>query len=224
MSLMLRSCLAAAALFGAAAAGPAGAAEMAFRAVEFGDPAQCRGACPQVIAADGEITSRTPRAFVDFVERNIGSGRLHSVILLNSQGGAVLASMQLGQAFRKIGAAAIVARPADAAARRGAALSARCYSACVYAFMGAVKRVVPPGSRVGIHRMFTYEANRSPEGASALMRTYATEPLVSNLGEYAQMMGVSNELVWTAETVNPDQIRLVSPQELKRWKLAVPKF
>jgi len=209
----------------AAAPLSASAAEMSFRLVDFGNPAKCKNACPQVIAADGEITSRTPQAFLNFVGAHIGSGRLHSIVLINSQGGQVVASMELGRAFRTIGAAAIVARaPAGGAVTDGAVFSGRCYSACVYALMGAATRVAPPQSRVGIHRMFMFEANRSPESTSGLSRVYAAAPLVSRLGEYAQVMGVNPELVWTAETINPDKIRILSGPEMRRWKLAAPKL
>lgn len=215
------------ALAGALVVAPlaAHAAEMSFRLVDFGDPARCRASCPQVIAAEGEITARTPQAFLDFVAKHIGSGRLHSIILLHSQGGQVVASMELGQNFRKIGAAAIVARaPSSGAAPDGAILSGRCYSACVYALMGATTRVAPPQSRVGIHRMFMFEANRSPESASSLSRVYAAEPLVERLGEYATAMGVSAELVRNAEQISPDKIRILTGAEMKRWKLAGPKL
>ncbi len=204
---------------------PAGAAEMTFSLVDFSASAKCGQKCPQVIAAEGEITARTPRAFVDFVGKNIGSGRLHSIVLLHSPGGQVVASMELGTALRKIGAAAIVARVGEGATGRGGQVRAgRCYSACVYTLMGAAKRVVPPQSHVGIHRMFMYEANANPESTSALSRTYASEPLVARLGEYAEVMGVSTELVWAAESISPDKIRIVSATELRRWKLAAPKL
>jgi hypothetical protein len=203
----------------------ASAAEMSFRLVDFGNPAKCKNACPQVIAADGEITSRTPQAFLNFIGANIGSGRLHSIVLINSQGGQVVASMELGRAFRTIGAAAIVARaPPGRAVTDGSVYSGRCYSACVYALMGAATRVAPPQSRVGIHRMFMFEANRSPESTSGLSRVYAAGPLVTRLGDYAQVMGVNPELVWTAETINPDKIRILSGPEMRRWKLAAPKL
>ena len=201
------------------------AAPMTFKLVDFGDKSACAGGCPQVIAADGEINSRTPQAFADFVGRHIGSGRLHSIVLLNSQGGQVVAAMELGQAFRRIGAAAVVARVGEGGSGRGGhVLSGRCYSACVYALMGAKKRVSPPQSRVGIHRMFMYEAERRPDTQSNVTRIFATEPLVARLGEYAQMMGVSNELVWKAETVDPDRIHIISAKEMRRWKLASPNF
>ena len=218
----LRSARFGALVFGILSSAAAQAAEMSFRLVEFRD-GKCRDNCPLVIAADGEITTQTPQAFLDFVGRNIGSGRLHSIILLNSQGGKVVASMELGQTFRKMGAAVIIARPAPGATS-GVVMSGRCYSACVYALMGASKRVAPPESRVGVHRMFMYEANRSPDAPTGLTRTYASEPLVSRLGQYAQLMGVSQELIWAAERISPDKIRVLTTAEMRRWKLAAPRL
>ncbi|MDB5644295.1 MAG: Periplasmic protein-like protein [Hyphomicrobiales bacterium] len=227
MSFLSRSSglFALAALCGFMTPSGAGAAEMAFRLVDFGNPAKCRQSCPQVIAADGEITANTPQLFLDFIGSHIQSGRLHSIVLMNSQGGQVVGSMELGRAFRTIGAAVIVARaPAGRAVTDGSVFSGRCYSACVYALMGATTRVAPPQSRVGIHRMFMFEANRSPESTAGLSRVYAASALVTRLGDYAQVMGVNPELVWTAETIDPDKIRILSGQEMRRWKLAAPKL
>jgi len=205
------------------AAGPVGAAEMAFSLVEYGE--RCGTTCPQVIAAEGEITAKTPQAFVDFAAKHIGSGRLHSIVLIHSQGGRVVAAMEWGKALRKLGAAAVVAKVPPGGSRKDLwILPGRCYSACVYALMGAKKRVSLPESRVGIHRMFMYEANMRPDAGSMRDRIYAGEPLVSRLSEYAQMMGVSTDLVRKAESINPDQIHILSAAELRRWKLAGPKL
>lgn len=198
---------------------------MSFRIVNFGNPAKCRNKCPEAIAAEGEITERTPDAFLQFVTEHSRDRNLHSVVLLHSPGGRVIASMQFGMALRKIGAAAIVARVGAGADGHGGRVSpARCYSACVYALMGARKRVVPPLSQVGIHRMFMLEALRNEETGVMLNRTYATDSLVTRLSDYADQMGVSNELVWTAERINPDRIHILTPRELRRWRLAVGKF
>ena len=45
-----------------------------------------------------------------------------------------------------------------------------CLSACVYAMMGAVRRVAPPGSEVALHRMSIVETEG---GGGAVRRTYA---------------------------------------------------
>jgi hypothetical protein len=205
------------------AAAPARAAEMAFSLVDYGE--RCGQRCPQVIAADGEIMAKTPQAFVDFVGQHIGSGRLHSIVLINSQGGRVVAAMELGQALRKLGAAAVVAKVPPAGSRKDLwVLPGRCYSACVYALMGAKKRVALPESRVGIHRMFMYEASMRPDAGTQRERVFATEPLVARLSEYAEAMGISTALVRKAETINPEQIHILSAAELRRYKLAGPKL
>ena len=198
---------------------------MSFRLVSIGDAAKCRKRCPEAIAAEGEITERTPDAFLKFVTDNVRGRNLHSIVLFHSPGGRVIASMRLGMALRQIGAAAIVARVGPSANGRGGRFAAaRCYSACVYALMGARKRVVPPPSQVGIHRMFMLEALRNEETGVVANRTYATESLVTRLSDYAKMMGVSNELVWTAERINPDRIHILTSGELRRWRLATRKF
>ena len=205
------------------AAQPLRAADMRFALVSYGQ--KCGQSCPQVIVADGEITARTPQAFLDFVGQHIRSGRLHSIVLINSPGGRVVAAMELGQTLRKLGAAAIVAKvPVTGDSRDLRVIPGRCYSACVYALMGAKKRVALPESRVGVHRMFMYEANMRSESTGERERVFATEPLVARLSEYAQMMGVSTELVRRAETINPDKIHILSAAELRRYKLAGPKL
>ena len=202
---------------------PARAGEMVFSLVDYGE--RCGQSCPQVIAADGEIMAKTPQVFVDFVGKHIGSGRLHSIVLLNSQGGRVVAAMELGQALRKLGAAAVVAKVPPAGSRKDLwVMPGRCYSACVYALMGAKKRVALPESRVGIHRMFMYEANMRPDAGAQRDRVFAAEPLVARLSEYAATMGVSTELVRKAETINPEQIHILSAAELRRYRLAGPKL
>lgn len=202
---------------------PAVAADMTFSLVDYGQ--KCGSKCPQVIAADGEITAKTPQAFVDFLGRHIHSGRLHSIVLINSQGGRVVAAMEWGQAMRKLGVAAVVAKVVPGETRKDLwVIPGRCYSACVYALMGAKKRVALPQSRIGIHRMFMYETSATPEARQDRERVFAAEPLVARLSEYAQMMGVSTALVRKAETINPDQIHILSAAELKRWKLAGSKL
>ena len=52
-------------------------------------------------------------------------------------------------------------------------------SACVYAFFGGVKRVVPPVSKLGIHRMAIYEHGRDPAGGDMVTRSYGTDDIVT---------------------------------------------
>ena len=221
--LIVKALLAGVLLGLCAFAQPALAAEMRFHLIPFGDPAKCGQTCAQVIGAEGEIKNDTPKKFLEFVAANLEDPRVRSIVFLHSQGGGVDASMRLGRMFRKTGVLAVVARIAPAEAGQGPAVSlpgAKCFSACVYALMGAKKRVVPPSSLVGIHRMFFYDDGEAAvPGESQGKRTFGSAQFVARLAAYASAMGVSRDLIYTAEKVDPDHIHIVTPKELRRWRL-----
>ncbi len=208
-----------------AAASAAPAAAMDFRLEGVAAGAGCRGGhCPQVIVAEGQITNSTPGEFLEFLRENAVNHDLRTVIFLNSQGGYVVASMELGQMFRRIGAATVVARLGSSSGR-GRFLTASCLSACVYAFMGGKKRVAPPGSALGIHRMF---ANQSEGGGffggGAVHRMYDNGTMARLLIRYSSRMGVSGEVIRSAEHFPSQGIHLVTSGEMARWNLASRVF
>lgn len=212
-------------LFAALAAlAGARAEEMNFRVIGLG-ASQCGARCPQVLAAQGEIVESTPDAFLSFVRQNVGAGNLHGIVLLDSPGGKVVASMEFGQALRRLGMAVIVARPASHSEQTADLVSGRCYSACVYALMGGRKRVIPPQSRVGVHRMFNYSTNFDFTGGGLVReRNYDDGGMRATLARYAGMMGVSTELVYLAERTSPDQLHMLSGAEISRWRLGSRKL
>jgi hypothetical protein len=190
-------------------------APMTFRSVNFASN-NCGANCPQVIVADGVIETGTPQAFLDFVKQAAQSQRLRSIIFINSPGGNVVASMELGEDFRRLRAAVVVAGFATVGPRSGP-VAGQCLSACVYALMGAVQRVAPPESRLGLHRM-SLEAPGESGGGLADRR------LVTILARYAARMGVSPALVWRAESQTPGALHILSPAEIARWRLASTRF
>ncbi|ACK50701.1 periplasmic protein-like protein [Methylocella silvestris BL2] len=196
----------------AAFAGAAPAAAMSFRSV--GHPAvSCRGVCGPIIAAEGRITDETPAEFLAFLRSAYRPGGAHGalprpIVLLDSQGGKIVAGMELGKAFRKFGVTAIVASAGSGDATPAPGV---CYSACVYALMGAATRIVAPSSAIGVHRMFAYNG-----GA----RHFATGEMMAALRRYSRAMGVSTEVIAAAEQIGPDSLRILTPGELARWGLA----
>ncbi len=203
--------------------GPARAEEMSFRVIGV-DSGNCGARCPQMIAAQGEIGEGTPDAFVNFVRENVRSGNLHGILLLDSPGGKVVASMELGQALRRLGMAVIVARPAAQSGASMALVSGRCYSACVYALMGGKRRVIPPESRVGIHRMFNYSTSFDFSEGLVRERNYDDGGMRDMLAHYASGMGVSPDLVNLAERTSPDQLYMLSGKDIARWRLGSRKL
>ncbi|MGO4873040.1 MAG: hypothetical protein ACLPGW_20970 [Roseiarcus sp.] len=188
---------------------------MTFRSVNFGS-SDCGANCPQVIVADGVIQAETPQAFLDFAKQASQSQRLRSIVFINSPGGNVVASMELGEDFRRLRAAVVVAGFATVGPRSGP-VAGQCLSACVYALMGAAQRVAPPESRLGLHRMSLDAPGESGGGL-------ADKRLVAILARYAARMGVSPALVWRAESQQPGALHILSPAEIARWRLASTRF
>lgn len=174
----------------------------------------------EVIAASGRIGDETPQAFAAFLARLPGGGR-GVTVYLDSQGGGVEAAMELGSAMRRIGATAVVARVEPGLFGQGRLDKAECFSACVYALMGARRRIVPPHSEVGIHRMYL-----AAEGYGDVT-AYATPDLLaqgarlrSALKSYASRMGVSPGLIAQAEQTKPPHFHILTRAEIAKWHLA----
>ncbi len=215
--------LVAAGLFGIAPAARANT-PMSFRLTTVSGKAGCPKDCADVIAAEGEIDNDTADQFVAFLADHLQDHDLRPVILLESPGGTVVGAMQLGTVFRSIGAAVIVA----SAQRVGTSEEVRvvpgmCLSACVYAFVGGVRRVVPPISRLGIHRMVINEPVQGSNGTET-QQVFGSRDFVASLSAYTRAMGVDPRMIGFAETIAPEQLHIVTPHEIARWKLGRPRL
>ena len=206
---------------------PANAEAMGFRIVTL-QSNKCADACPQVIAADGDIDAAAAERFVGFVRANVRDKRVKNVVFVNSSGGQVVSALKLGLKMREFGTAVVVARVIEGSSDdpNGQFISARCMSACVFVLMGGKRRVVPAHSLVGIHRMFRDEFGPDPSGDRnrKLERMFASGSMVDIVSRYTGAMGISRDLVSTAERVSPDDIHIVTPLELARWRLGSPKL
>jgi hypothetical protein len=199
---------------------------MRFRLASIGDPRKCGAACPQVIAAEGEIVNSTPDSLRAFLGVNLHGKNLHAIVFLHSPGGKVVAAMEIGKIFRQMGIAAVVARAGLGSARGLTQFTGGdCFSACVYALMGAKKRVIPAQSKVGLHRMFAYETDPDrSDSASDRRRRFDDGRMADALRRYSAMMGISPGLVAKAEHGPPDRLRILTPAEIAKWRLGSPKL
>jgi hypothetical protein len=187
------------------------------------DSRDCGRSCPEVIVADGVIEAETPEAFVDFLKSGSSDSKLRRIVFFNSRGGNVVASMVFGHILRQLRIAGIVGR--FEAGRDPGPYVGECLSACVYALMGAVRRIAPPGSEIGLHRMSIIESEGGGFfGQSHVKRSFADPPMVAVLGRYARRMGVDPALVRTAESLPPDMVHVLSREEMRRWSMAKSQF
>ncbi len=193
---------------------------MKFRVARLDAPS-CGAQCPAVVIAEGVIEAETPSAFVEFARTSAVPLGVRSVVFINSPGGNVLASMELGTAFRRLHVAAIVAGYATSGALSGP-VAGECVSACVYALMGAVRRVAPTMSQIALHRMSVVESDATAQGG--VSRRFARPSMVALLARYAARMGVDPALVFRAESLPPDHIEVLSARQMRRWRLAASRF
>ena len=142
----------------------------------------------------------TPEAFVGFLQSVADAPNLRDVVVINSPGGRVVASMRLGAALRKLHAAVIVARFGDESDDLNSPSGGQC-SEIFQALKSnlrkselmdaAARRVVPPASRLGIHRMSSQESAGAGRFFAPAAPSYASADMVDALAGYAAQMGVS---------------------------------
>ena len=186
--------------------------------------ADCGVKCPNVVVADGVIEPDTPEVFADFARAASRTPNMKSLMLINSPGGNVIASMDFGAMLRQLHIAAVVASYGSDGFRAGPT-PGECVSACVYALMGAVRRVAPEQSRVALHRMSVSETLTPTRGrVGSVSRRFADERLVDKVARYARKMGVSPDVVMQAESLDPDHVRSLNAREMQRWRLASPRL
>ena len=214
-------------------ASAAAAEPMAFDLLTISGPAPCaKRRCPRadiradVISAEGEINNDTGDAFNAFIQQHAGDPDFRPLVLLNSPGGTVVGAMKLGLLFRQIGASVLVAR---ARATEGSGdlhvVSGYCMSACVYAFFGGKRRIIPPASHLGIHRMAIYTHGFSLFGGDQpTTRTYGTGELVTALADYTKLMGINPAAIAEAESVEPESIHILTAQEISRWRIGTTRM
>jgi len=134
-------------LLGAALSSAASAAEPTIQAVTFKHPDG--RVAPAEIYISGEITPGLTRKLASSLESN---GIERGTIYLNSVGGDLQSSIELGEYIRKAGFNTGVGRRGSA---YGRAIAGSCQSACLMTFAGGVYRFADSNVYFGVHRFFS---------------------------------------------------------------------
>jgi hypothetical protein len=175
----------------------------------------CRPECPFVVVAQGEIGINSAEQFIAFMRQAVQGRKLSQMVLIGSPGGNLLGSLKLGVTIRQLGMSVMVGQP-----RGSTFVSARCYSACVYALMGGKSRVVPEGSVVGVHRPAQrFVGQRDIVGEGTIDARVPTGEILNVLNRYARQMGVSERLNALAEDTPHESIRVLTADELRAMRV-----
>jgi hypothetical protein len=143
----------------------------------------CEPECPEWISAQGRIDASTVRLFKRVLAQ-VGDRKLP--ILIDSAGGAVNESLEIGRLIRARQLSVAVTRtefvecpPQDLACRKlkakgvrlgtAHAMLSKCASSCAFILAGGVRRYVGPGTVVGVHQISTFQV------FTQVLRTFRVE-------------------------------------------------
>jgi len=122
---------------------------------------------------------------------------------VDSQGGEIFATLEMGRIMRAAGASIAVGTGAS------------CLSACVFLLMGAIERTISGDARVGIHR----PSLRAPQEGGP--RQGSEDAIVAAMAEqlvlYAQQMHVPRTIIDALMVVPPDRVELLSAAALATY-------
>src|SRR5215510_13962523 len=213
-----------------AAVGTAGAADdprglpMAFELRREGPADVCGSKCRSWISAVGSITAETPRQFETFARTHEVHG---AVMALDSGGGSVLGTLELGRIVRRLEIMTTVGRtvllPADKSGDVRATLSpkADCESMCAFLLLSGARRYVPPEAKVLVHQIWLGDRR---DDATAV--SYSAEDImviqrdIGRIVQFTAEMGGGADLIETALRIPPwERLRPLSSDELIRAKL-----
>ena len=184
----------------------------------------CGTRCRSWISAVGWITAETPRQFENFARNHPVGG---AVLVLDSVGGSVLGTLELGRMIRQLDITTTVGRATSLAAQEGAepraTLSpyADCESMCAFLLLGGTRRHVPAEAQVLVHQIWLGDRRHdATAGAYSAEDIMVIQRDIGRLVQYTAEMGGGADLIETALRIPPwERLRRLSSDELIRAKL-----
>lgn len=164
----------------------------------------CTNDCRDWIAAAGIITADTPALFDEFAQgRDLRGVR----IMLDSSGGSVIDTIEMGRTWRSLGVHTSVGAVTERSGEgRVLQHEASCESMCVFLLLSGATRDVSPQAHVRVHQIWMGDRAADPRAA-----TYSAEDLmivehdIGQLVKYTFDMGGSGDLLALTLSVPPWQ-------------------
>ncbi len=156
--------------------------------------------CQAAVLAEGWITANT----LEQAKIQISSWPAKAPLIFNSDGGDLLAAMELGQWIRanqlntRVGAIKPNKAANSAAANTVDLAPGRCLSACVLSFMGGVSRSVDAADVIGFHGLVLAKSISTTDPATSNAPTGDLEKAkaaMNAIGRYIESMGGDRRMV-----------------------------
>jgi hypothetical protein len=171
-----------------------------------GNGGNCAGC--EWIAAEGPITVRTPEDFETFLKALGSDADGREMMRLNSNGGNLIAGLELGEAIRthKIGTEVGQTIPEPADPKWQTTKQGGCYSACAYAFLGGIRRSAETGE-LGFHQFYTRGSIADAISQSDLDESRSSaQRMMGLLVIYLTEMSVDPALLSIASSADPSSV------------------
>jgi hypothetical protein len=154
-----------------------------------------------VVRVTGQVQPGDAARFADWLDSRV---ERPARLLLDSPGGSVDDALAIGRRIREAGL------------ETGMEGSAVCLSACPYILMGGVARRVEAGAQVGVHQHYYGENTMLPAFLAVEDIQRSQADVLSHLIE----MGIDPMLMRHSLATPPDEIYLLLPEELERYRVA----
>jgi len=188
-----------------------------------GPAEDCGKSCRVWISAAGPVTERTPRDFEAFA----GGKDVHgATLVLDSEGGSVVSTIELGHMLRRFDITttigkSVTAQGADGRSHTTLSPAAACESMCAFVLLGGARRFVPAEARVLVHQIWlSGKRDRAESGNYTAEELVLVEHDIGILARYTVEMGGGIELLETALRVPPwERLYRLSSDEVQRMGL-----
>jgi ATP-dependent protease ClpP protease subunit len=174
----------------------------AFSPSHAADITVSHGDSVDIVRVDGEITQQDPDEFEQVTQ---GLGEMFNrpvIVLLNSPGGNMLASLAIGETLRSHGFAT------------GVVDNALCASGCAMIWVAGMPRFLGNSAKLGFHAAYTITDDDKKESGQA-------NALV---GAYLDKLGLSYAAVAYATAAGPDQMQWLHPADAQSIGIKVEVF
>ncbi|MBE9636559.1 hypothetical protein [Salipiger mangrovisoli] len=128
-------------------------------------------------------------------------------LILQSPGGSVPDALAIGRHLRQMGLGTRMLE------------GEFCYSACPYLLAAGTPRDIPEGASVGVHQHYFGESTLLP----AFVAVEQIQRGQGDVMEYLQEMGIDPMVLRPALATPADQIYILLPEELARYKFVTPE-
>jgi hypothetical protein len=184
---------------------------------------RCGKTCRTWISAVGVLAWDTARDFDHFAEDNNVEG---ATLVLDSEGGSVVAALALGRAIRRfemtttVGKTIVLASD-DGKPRAKLSPNASCESMCAFLLLGGARRYVPPEARVLVHMIWLgHKRERAQEVSYTAEELGLVQQNIGSIARYTVEMGGGIELLEAALRVPPwEPMHALAAEEVHRMRL-----